>query len=97
MEPQHPAGGDKAAPGAALPFAGDETVAGKTDEEVVATTAHTEIVLTPYGFYGRRKDGCPWVGESTPSKWQARKDAVMHDDDPERAEFHDVRQDQPRP
>jgi hypothetical protein len=48
------------------------------EEAVVATTAKAEIVLTPYGFYGRCTVGCPWVSKYTPSKYKARMDAVMH-------------------
>jgi hypothetical protein len=58
------------------------------DEAVVATTAKAEIVLTPYGLYGRCTAGCPWVSEYTPSKFKARMDAVMHDEDPDRASLH---------
>lgn len=58
------------------------------DEAVVATTEKAEIVLTPYGFYSRCTAGCPWASEYTPSKYRTRMDAVMHDEDPDRAPLH---------
>jgi hypothetical protein len=60
------------------------------DEVVVDRTERSEIVRSRVlrGFYGRCVAGCPWVGDTRESRKTARMDAVMHDDDPDRAHFH---------